>query len=273
MMRAKAGLMEKREILGIGVTVGDYSSCVRAVIGAAQERTPFAVTALAVHGLVTASLDKAHAYRLRQFALVTPDGQPVRWALRFLHGKILRDRVYGPKLTLLTCQAAAEAGIPIYLYGSTEAVVRRLAASLQQRFPSLIVAAYEPSKFRRTTAEEKAALVHRIVASGARIVFVGLGCPRQEVFAFEYHQELSMPVLAVGAAFDYHSGLLREPPEWMQAAGLQWLYRLAQEPRRLFWRYAVTNSIFLFLLFLQKFKLWRPDSKSEFAPKAEELFG
>jgi exopolysaccharide biosynthesis WecB/TagA/CpsF family protein len=174
---------------------------------------------------------------------------------------------------LRTCKAAAESGTPIYLYGSTPTVLSHLADSLCRQFPGLRIAGYEPSKFRRTSPEEKEALVERINASGARIVFVGLGCPRQEVFAFEYHRELQMPVLAVGAAFDYHAGLLKEPPAWMQQSGLQWLYRLAQEPRRLFWRYFWCNSVFLVFLVFQFLRLWRPDPRRAVAPTADVLYG
>jgi N-acetylglucosaminyldiphosphoundecaprenol N-acetyl-beta-D-mannosaminyltransferase len=265
--------LEKYDVLGVGITASDYHSCVDAIIRAAQNRTPFAVTALAVHGLVTAFSDRTQQFRLAQFGLVTPDGQPVRWALRLLHGLKLPDRVYGPTLMLRTCEAAARTGTPIYLYGSTAAVLSHLARSLRRQFPELLIAGYEPSKFRRTSPEEKAALVEHISSTGARIVFVGLGCPRQEVFAFEYHRELQMPVLAVGAAFDYHAGLLKEPPAWMQRSGLQWFFRLAQEPRRLFWRYFWCNSVFVVVLVLQALRLWRPDPQRAVAPSTDVLYG
>jgi N-acetylglucosaminyldiphosphoundecaprenol N-acetyl-beta-D-mannosaminyltransferase len=240
---------------------------------AASNRRPFAVTALAVHGLVAACLDPTLHFRLSHFSLVTPDGQPVRWALRLLHGVALPDRVYGPELALQVCQAAAERDLPIYLYGSTDEVLSRLVVTLQSRFPTLRIAGYEPSKFRRTTSEEKAAIIQRIQRSEARITLVGLGCPRQEVFAYEYHRNLAMPVLAVGAAFDYHSGLLREPPVWMQGVGLQWLYRLLQEPRRLLWRYLFYNSVFLLLLLLQLIRCWHPKVSDGTPPEVEVLYG
>jgi N-acetylglucosaminyldiphosphoundecaprenol N-acetyl-beta-D-mannosaminyltransferase len=265
--------LEKFDVLGVGITASDYDSCVSAVINAAQQRTPFAVTALAVHGLMTAFSDPAQKFRLSQFGLVTPDGQPVRWALRLLYGVRLPDRVYGPTLMLHICRAAAENGTPIYLYGSTPDVLGHLVESLHNQFPKLVIAGWEPSKFRRTSPAEKSQLIERIDKSGARIVFVGLGCPRQEVFAFEYHRELQMPVLAVGAAFDYHAGLLKQPPAWMQNSGLQWLYRLAQEPRRLFWRYFWYNSVFVLFLVLQALQLWRPDSRRATAPSADVLYG
>src|ERR1039458_654167 len=260
-------------VLGVPVTAGTYDACVDAIIDAASSRRSFAVTALAVHGLVTAWLDKTLLFRLSRFALVTPDGQPVRWALRALYGVGLPDRVYGPEWTLRVCRTAAERGLQVYLYGSTTEVLDRLVVALQDRFPALQIAGYESSKFRRTTSEEKAAIVDRIERSGARITFVGLGCPRQEVFTYEYHQCLGMPVIAVGAAFDYHSGLLRQPPIWMQRSGLQWLYRLLQEPRRLFWRYFFYNSLFLFLLVLQVLKIWRPELGGGTPPEADVLYG
>ncbi len=261
------------EVLGVRVTACDYEGAVSVILAAAHEGRSCAVTALAVHGLVAACLDKGQQFRLSRFSLVTPDGQPVRWALRLLRGVRLPDRVYGPTLMLRTCESAAKQGLPIYLYGSSEGVLRKLAETLNRRFPSLLVAGYEPSKFRRTTPEEKRDITKRIVGSGARITFVGLGCPRQEVFAYEYCDELQMPVIAVGAAFDYHAGLLREPPPWVQRAGLQWLNRLAQEPGRLFWRYFFYNSAFVGLLALEKLGLWSPSRRPGVPPDGEQLYG
>jgi exopolysaccharide biosynthesis WecB/TagA/CpsF family protein len=139
--------------------------------------------------------------------------------------------------------------------------------------PGLRIAGARPSKFRRLTESEREEVVREIQASGARITFVGLGCPRQEVFAFEMRDRLSMPILAVGAAFDYYSGMLRQPPEFIQAHGLQWLYRLAQEPRRLFRRYLTTNSRFVLLFLLQRLRLWNPDTENADPPRGELLYG
>jgi exopolysaccharide biosynthesis WecB/TagA/CpsF family protein len=204
------------------------------------------VSALAVHGVMTGVDDDEHRYRLNHLDLVTPDGQPVRWALNLLHGTGLPDRVYGPTLTLKVCEAAADRGLPVYFYGSRQDVLDKLEANLQARFPALKIAGREPSRFRTTTAEEQDEIAGRIVGSGARITFVGLGCPRQEVFAYEYRDALSMPVLAVGAAFDYHAGLVEEPPAWVQRWGLQWAARLAQDPRRLWRRYVLLNPRFIY---------------------------
>ena len=263
----------KNNVLGVLVDAVDYGAAVHKVIAAAKERRGFAVTALAVHGIMTGVQDPEQRYRLNQFDLVTPDGQPVRWALNLLHGTHLSERVYGPTLSLAVCAAAADEGLPVYFYGSRQEVLNRLVENLKTRFPGLIIAGAEPSKFRRTTPEEKAEIARRIRASGARIAFVGLGCPRQEIFAYEYRTLLGMPVLAVGAAFDYHAGLLDEPPAWMQRFGLQWFYRLAQEPSRLWRRYLLLNPAFLTLLVLQTLHLWRPSTQAADAPVYEVLYG
>jgi N-acetylglucosaminyldiphosphoundecaprenol N-acetyl-beta-D-mannosaminyltransferase len=262
----------KRNVLGILVDAVDYEAAVDKIIAAAEERRGYAVSALAVHGVMTGVQDPTHGYRLNHLDLVTPDGQPVRWALNMLHGAGLTDRVYGPTLMLKVCAVAASHGLPIYLYGSTSAVLDRLGSSLAGMFPGLVVAGAEPSKFRRTTSEEKGEIADRIRGSGAAITFVGLGCPRQEVFAYEYREALRMPIVAVGAAFDYHAGLQREPPMFVQGAGLQWLYRLAREPRRLWKRYTVTSAAYMGRLALQGLRLSRPGPSTE-APISELLYG
>ncbi|MDQ4143021.1 MAG: WecB/TagA/CpsF family glycosyltransferase [Actinomycetota bacterium] len=263
----------KRNVLGVLVDAVDYEAAVDKIVTAARAGAGFSVSALAVHGVMTGVGDPGQRYRLNHLDLVTPDGQPVRWALNLLHRTSLSDRVYGPTLTLEVCRAAAGEGLPVYFYGSREAVLERLEVRLRELFPDLIVAGRQPSLFRRTTGSERDRIVERIRASGARITFVGLGCPRQEVFAYEYRDALSMPVLAVGAAFDYLAGLLKEPPALMQRVGLQWLYRLLQDPRRLWRRYVLLNSAYLALLCLQALKLWRPDPVASQAPVGEILYG
>jgi exopolysaccharide biosynthesis WecB/TagA/CpsF family protein len=206
---------------------------------------PYGVSALAVHGVMEGVQDPALRHRLNDLELVTADGQAVRWAVNLLHGTELPDRCYGPTLMLHVCEAAAEAGLPIFLYGSRPEVLDALAANLCARFPGLEVAGTAPSVFGRVEPTELDAIADRIRASGARLAFAGLGCPRQEVFAYEMRGRLGMPVLAVGAAFDYHAGLLKEPPMWVQRSGFQWLWRVAAEPRRLFMRYLSTNPAFV----------------------------
>lgn len=247
----------KRNVLGVLVDVVDYDAATDRVLAAAHEGRPLALTALAVHGVMTGVVDKAHGARLNSFDLATPDGQPVRWALNLLHGAGLRDRVYGPTLTLRVLARCAAEGLPVYLYGSTESTLDRLGSSLAEQFPDLKVAGREASKFRTAQPGEPTAIAARIRGSGARVVLVGLGCPRQELFTYGMRPLLDMPLLAVGAAFDYHAGQLRKPPAWMQRYGLEWLWRLGLEPRRLWRRYLLLNPAYLVRLAAQWTRLWR----------------
>lgn len=249
----------KRNVLGVLVDAVDYPAAQRRILRAAHERLPYGVSALAVHGVMTGVRDEVHRHRLNALDLVTPDGQPVRWALNWLHGTKLTDRVYGPELTRRLYESAADEGLPIYFYGSTPEVLSALCANLQRRFPALAIAGAEPSKFRRLDTVELEEVAQRIRASGARMAFVGLGCPRQEVFAYELRDAVSMPVIAVGAAFDYHAGLVDEPPRWIQARGLHWAYRLIQNPKRLWRRYLLLNPEYLARFLAQKVGLWSPD--------------
>jgi len=241
----------KKNILGINVSVIDYNDAVAAILKAAEERKPLKVSALAVHGVMTGALDPEHRWRLNSFDMVTPDGQPVRWALNLLHDAGLVDRVYGPDLTLKVCEEAARRGLPVYLYGSRAEVLDKFMERLAHKYPTLKIAGSRPSLFRRSTDDEKKTIAAEIRRSGARIVLVGLGCPRQEVWVYEYAELISLPALAVGAAFDFHAGMLSEAPDVMQRHGLEWLYRLVQEPRRLWRRYILLNPAFLAMLFAQ----------------------
>jgi N-acetylglucosaminyldiphosphoundecaprenol N-acetyl-beta-D-mannosaminyltransferase len=247
----------KNSVLGVLVDATTYAEATEAVLAAAREGRPFALTALAVHGVMTGVQDRAHEARLNSFDLVTPDGQPVRWALNSLYGARLVDRVYGPTLTLHVLAGAAAEGLPVYLYGSTDETLDRLVPRLQERYPALKIAGREPSKFRTARPGEAEQIAERIKASGARIVLVGLGCPRQEIFAYAMRPLLPMPLLAVGAAFDYHAGQLRTPPGWMQRRGLEWLWRLGLEPGRLWKRYLLLNPAYLARLAAQRARLWK----------------
>lgn len=244
----------KRNIIGILIDAVNYKSAVDTIVQAAHERRPMAISALAVHGLMTGVLHSEYKYRLNHFDLLVPDGQPVRWALNLLHGAQLRDRVYGPNLMRALCARAEEERLGVFLYGSTQEVLRGLRRSLEHRFPSLRIAGMEPSKFRRLSAEERAGLIAQIHSAGAAIVFVGLGCPRQEIWAYELRESLSMPLVTVGAAFPFFAGTVAQAPKWMQDRGLEWLFRLLAEPR-LWRRYLFLNPLYVFLVALQLLRL------------------
>jgi len=228
-------------VMGVNVHAVDMDTTVNTVVDAARERRPLGVSALAVHGVVLGSDDPELRYRINSLELVVPDGQPVRWAMNWLHGTDLADRVVGPELMWNVCARAEKSGLPIFLFGSEGETLRLLKASLTSAFPQLILAGSQASRFRPATESEAAADRDMIKSSGAKIVFVGLGCPRQEVWVYENRLELSMPLLAVGAAFDFHAGLIRRAPAWMQKSGLEWVFRLIQEPQRLWKRYVVLN--------------------------------
>jgi len=263
----------KRDLLGVMVDAVDYESAVDQIVRAAKAQQGFAATALAVHGVMTGVLDAEQRFRLNELDLVVPDGQPVRWALNLLHSTHLTERVYGPALMLALCEKCAADGIPIYLYGSNESVLAKLGERLERLFPTLTIAGTQPSRFRRITPDEKTEIVNGIRGSGARLVFAGLGCPRQEVWAYEFRDALSMPVVAVGAAFDFHAGTVPQAPLALQNAGLEWMYRLIREPRRLWRRYAILNPLYVAMVAAQGTRLVRFDDRAASRPDHELNYG
>jgi N-acetylglucosaminyldiphosphoundecaprenol N-acetyl-beta-D-mannosaminyltransferase len=262
---------EKNNILGVLVDGATLESATEMVIEAARQGKPFAVSALAVHGVMEGVLDPTHRYRLNHLELVVADGQPVRWALNRLHDVGLRRRVYGPDLTLAVLARAVQEKMSVYFYGSTPQVLDLLRARLQRLFPGLQIAGTAPSTFGRISSETADQIAGRIRQSGARIVFAGLGCPRQEVWAYEFRRRLKVPVLAVGAAFPFLAGTLKQAPQWMQDRGLEWLFRLCSEPRRLWRRYLLLSPAYLFLVARQWMgSSFPPDGEP---PQGEILYG
>jgi N-acetylglucosaminyldiphosphoundecaprenol N-acetyl-beta-D-mannosaminyltransferase len=245
----------KRNVLGVQISAIDYEAAVAKIVKAAERRERLTVSALAVHGVMTGVLDPVHQVRLNHFDLLVPDGQPVRWALRLLHRVRLPDRVYGPTLMEKVCEAATARGLSVFFYGSRPAVLTPLARNLQDRIPGLRLAGTEPSCFRCLSDREQLELAERIRRSGASIVFVGLGCPRQEVWVYELGHLLTLPLLAVGAAFDFQAGMLPQAPARWQRLGLEWAFRLACEPRRLWRRYLYLNPAYMGLVLMQALRL------------------
>jgi N-acetylglucosaminyldiphosphoundecaprenol N-acetyl-beta-D-mannosaminyltransferase len=263
----------KKNVLGILVNAVNYEAAVSKIIAAASAGKPMSVSALAVHGVMTGVLESTHRYRLNHIDLVLPDGQPVRWALNLLYHTKLPDRVSGPDAMLQICERAAEEGLSIYLYGSKASVLEALSRNLCQRVPKLIIAGTQPSKFRQVSAKEKQEIVQQIRNSGAAITFVGLGCPRQEVWAYEYRDDLSMPLIAVGAAYDFHAGNLAKAPEFLSKIGLEWLFRMMKEPKRLWKRYVFLNPLYIWLFLLQALKIKHFDPTDATPPVEEILYG
>jgi exopolysaccharide biosynthesis WecB/TagA/CpsF family protein len=251
-------------VLGVGVSPTDYASATAAIIGAARAGEPLGVSALAVHAVMEAQGNPDYRARLNSLDIATPDGQPVRWALNTLHGAGIRERVYGPFLMRSACAAAALEAIPVFLFGTTASTLERLSAGLRAAHPGLRIAGTRASRFRRATQPEAQEDARAISGSGARIVFCGLGCPRQEAWVHAMRPLINAPLVGVGAAFALWANERSMAPAWMQAAGLEWLYRLGQEPRRLAGRYLVQGPGYFARVALQKLGRRPP----EMAPRA-----
>jgi N-acetylglucosaminyldiphosphoundecaprenol N-acetyl-beta-D-mannosaminyltransferase len=238
---------EGSRVLGAHVDALAWEQCLAAIAVWAARGESRAVFQCNVHSLVTAFRDAGFARVLEAADLADPDGAPVAWCLR-RRGFPHQPRIAGPDLMWKCCELAQRHGFPVYLYGSTEQTLARLLARLREAFPRLIVAGGESPPFGPAGAEEDARAAQRIRSSGARIVFVGLGCPKQEAWIASQRGRIPAVMLGVGAAFDFHAGQLRRAPRWMQRCGLEWLYRLMREPRRLWRRYLTTNTLFLLYL-------------------------
>jgi N-acetylglucosaminyldiphosphoundecaprenol N-acetyl-beta-D-mannosaminyltransferase len=238
----------KFDLFGVRVSAVTSDEACEAILCAARQSEPAVVSAFSVHALIEAATRAELSTMVNRFAIITPDGQPVRWALNWLHKAGLAQRVYGPALMWRLCERAAQEGVSIYLYGGSPETLAALEANLRTAFPALEIAGAESPPFRPLSAEEDAAMVNRVNTSGAGLMFIGLGCPKQDYFAAEHAEMIQAVQLCVGAAFDFHAGTKATAPEWMQRRGLEWLFRLLQEPQRLWKRYLVTNSIFLMKL-------------------------
>ena len=223
-------LPPKYSIFGVKVSSTTYEESSNIIISAAKKSIPITVTHLPVHGLVLASKDPELKVKINSFDIVAPDGQPVRWALKKLYKKELPDRVYGPELMMRLCKKAAQVGVSIYLYGSHKQVVGRLKDTLLINFPTLQIVGFESPPFRPLNHEEDLETIARINSSGAGLIFLSLGCPKQDIFAYEHRNSIKGIQICVGAAFDFLSGNKKMAPSWMQKMSLDWLFRLIQEP-------------------------------------------
>ena len=235
----------RRDLFGVPVSATTVEDAAQAVIAAGELGVGAVVSCFSTHALVEASSDAELRPMAQSFEMITPDGQPVRWALNLLYRAGLKEPVTGRALTRVVCGLASKSGVSIYLYGSTPEVIEALQTNLVAQFPGLKIAGAESPPFRPLTAAEDDELVERINASGAGVVFVGLGCPKQDQFAFAHRDQIRAVQVCVGAVFDFYAGHKRVAPQWMQRYGLEWVYRLCQEPRRLWRRYLATNSVFL----------------------------
>jgi N-acetylglucosaminyldiphosphoundecaprenol N-acetyl-beta-D-mannosaminyltransferase len=242
---------ERVNVLGVGIsaiTMADALAMIDKWIATGASRY---VCVTGVHGVMESQTDPALRKIHNHADLVTPDGMPMVW-LSWLHGHRRAERVYGPDLLLACCQASVAKGYRHFLYGGGEGVPERLAARLQTRFPGLIIAGTWSPPFRELTGTEEQAMIDTIASAQPDIIWIGLSTPKQERWMARYVGRLPAAVLiGVGAAFDIHAGLKKQAPPWMQRTGLEWLFRLAAEPRRLWRRYLINNPWFVWRLLLQ----------------------
>lgn len=230
-------------VLGAQIDALSWDAALARLLGWAHARESRYVTICNVHVVVSASRDAGYRDIINGSDMATPDGAPVAWMLR-RQGFAGQRRISGPDLMWALCERAAAEFLPVYCYGSTEATLGLLEERLRAAFPGLRVMMESPP-FRALTPEEDAAAVDRINTSGAGIVFVGLGCPKQERWMAGHRGKLNAVMIGVGAAFDFHAGTVRRAPAWMRDNGLEWLHRLFSEPGRLWKRYLVTNTLFI----------------------------
>ena len=242
--------MPRYTLVALGVDATSAEAATDAILSWARARERRYVCAANVH-MVMEAHDSPEFRRVVEGAdLVVPDGMPLVFLLRLL-GEPEQRRVYGPDLMLRLCAVAAEEGLPVGLVGGEPEVLERLTTRLKQRFDGLDVRCRESPPFRALSAREDADMTERIARSGAAIVFVGLGCPKQERWMEAHRAKIDGVLVGVGAAFDFHAGAIPQAPLWMQTAGLEWSFRLAMEPRRLFVRYAKHNPRFVALALAQ----------------------
>jgi len=237
-------------VLGASIDVLEWDTALNRIGSWAAAHESRYVCLCNSHSVVTTRQDAEFGRIVEAADMATPDGAPVAKMIRQF-GFPGQQRINGPDLMWKYCAVAAQRGESIYLYGGKTATLELLQKRLLEQFPGLVIAGVYSPPFRAATAEEDQADVERINASGAGTVWVSLGCPKQEQWMAAHKNRINAVMIGVGAAFDYHAGTMQRAPLWMQRSGLEWLHRLVSEPGRLWQRYLVTNTIFVFGAFYQ----------------------
>ncbi len=248
-------LPEICSILNVKLRVSDYEGALQLVKNAIESKDQIRMNLCNVHvTMVAQSMPELMTALNHPSAVTFPDGMPLVWAMRSWGAKI-RERVYGPDFFELCMSKSVESGFKHFLYGSTENTLEKLETNLKNKFKNInICGSYSPP-FRSLTSEEEDEIILKINDSGANIVWIGLGAPKQEVFVDKIAEKLNAQVVvAIGAAFDFHAGTVKQAPDWMQDHGLEWFYRLVQEPRRLWFRYCYYNPLFVIKYLIERIK-------------------
>lgn len=237
-------------ILGVNIAHSSYDEVVKKCTAWAQAGESHAVFFAAVHMVMEGHDGLEYRRKLNAADMVNPDGMPVVWALRAL-GMRNANRVYGPDTTEALLRAAQESNIPVGFYGGSEETLALLLAKVEESYPGIRVVFAMSPPFRKLTQEEDESVVEQITESGARFLFVGLGCPKQENWIIDHKDRIPAVMLGVGAAFDFLAGTKPQAPRWMMRNGLEWVFRFASEPRRLAGRYLKHNPRFVALFLRQ----------------------
>lgn len=237
-------------VMGANIDAIGWDDAVRTVVDWAAARASRYICICNVHSVVTTTQDADYKRVVNEADMATPDGAPIAWALRRL-GHPGQQRINGPDLMWRYLAEAERLGQKVYFYGSTDDTLAKLKAAMLRQYPRLQLAGLYSPPFRALSPAEDEAEVQAINDSGAGVVFVGLGCPKQEKWMAAHRGRVNAVMIGVGAAFDYHAGTISRAPLWMQQNGLEWLHRLCSEPRRLWRRYLETNSLFILGMFRQ----------------------
>ena len=244
-------------VIGVGISAINLGQAVETIEGWIRDRERRYVNVCTVHTVMECQQDERLRQIVNRSGLSTPDGMPLVWLSRW-DGHRDAGRVYGPDLMLALCGRSQTTGHRHYFYGGRPGVAELLVTKLRSKFPGLHVAGTYSPPMRVAGAMEDSSVIDRINQASADVVWVGLGTPKQDFWAGLHRPLLTAPVIiAIGAAFDFHAGLLKQAPSWMQRSGLEWLFRLSQEPRRLAYRYLVYNPLFLSMVAAQHVGLSR----------------
>jgi N-acetylglucosaminyldiphosphoundecaprenol N-acetyl-beta-D-mannosaminyltransferase len=238
-------------VLGVGISAINMEMALQTIQGWVKQQDSNYVCVTGVHGVMECQKDEALRQIHNRGGMVTPDGMPLVWLSR-LQGFDHVRRVYGPDLMLALCKLSASSSYRHYFYGGAEGVPEQLASTLQSRFPGLVIAGTYSPPYRSLTPEEDRQIVQMLREARADVIWVGLGTPKQERWMASHSGKIPGSVMiGVGAAFDFHTGQKRQAPEWMRRSGLEWLFRLITEPRRLWRRYLINNPLFTGLVLAQ----------------------
>ncbi|MEM7358556.1 MAG: WecB/TagA/CpsF family glycosyltransferase [Pseudomonadota bacterium] len=243
--------MNRVDIFGVPYAVTDYAAASELILDKAKAGAAYSVFALPVHGIIEARDDAEFKQAVQTADLIVPDGQPVRWAMNYFHDVGLEDRVYGPKLLAEVLAKADVHKLRVFVYGgSTEEVQTKFVSFIEYNYPNLEVCGV----YREDRAAVQTLNADSINSAAPHIVIVGLGCPNQEKWIARHQDQVNAVMIGVGAALSFYSGATKMAPVWMQSLGLEWLFRLLSEPRRLWRRYFYTNSTFILMVLKKMFR-------------------